>query len=31
MHSTADVLVVGASSFSMTYTYAEINGQPVHH
>ena len=25
------LLVVGASSFSMTYTYAEINGQPVHH
>jgi hypothetical protein len=29
MHSTADVLIVGASSFSMTYKYAEINGVPV--
>jgi hypothetical protein len=29
MQSTADVLVVGASSFSMTYRYAEINGKPV--
>jgi hypothetical protein len=29
MHSTADVLVVGASTFSMTYTYEEINGRPV--
>src|SRR4029077_9148371 len=26
MRSTADVLVVGASNFSMTYTYVEING-----
>jgi hypothetical protein len=31
MRSTADVLIVGASSFSMTYAYAEINGQPVPH
>ena len=29
MHSTADVLIVGASMFSMTYTYTEINGSPV--
>jgi hypothetical protein len=29
MRSTADVLVVGVSHFSMTYTYVEINGQPV--
>ena len=29
MTSAADVLVVGASSFSMDYTYSEINGQPV--
>ena len=29
MSSTADVLVVGASSFSMTYRYVEINGKPV--
>jgi hypothetical protein len=29
MRSTADVLVVGVSRFSMTYTYVEINGQPV--
>lgn len=29
MHSTADVLIVGASTFSMTYQYIEINGQPV--
>lgn len=29
MSSTADVLVVGASTFSMTYTYIEINGRPV--
>jgi hypothetical protein len=29
MHSTADVLVVGASSFSMTYIYTEINGRSV--
>jgi hypothetical protein len=30
MSSKADVLVVGASTFSMTYTYVEINGQQVH-
>ena len=29
MNSTADVLIVGTSTFSMTYDYAEINGQPV--
>jgi len=29
MQSTADVLIVGASSFSMTYRYTEINGRPV--
>jgi hypothetical protein len=29
MTSTADVLIVGASTFSMTYRYAEINGKPV--
>jgi hypothetical protein len=29
MRSTADVLVVGASSFEMTYEYAEINGRIV--
>ena len=29
MRSTADVLVSGESTFSMTYEYAEINGQPV--
>ncbi|PYR45678.1 MAG: hypothetical protein DMF89_24400 [Acidobacteria bacterium] len=29
MGSTADVLVVGASTFSMTYRYTEINGRPV--
>ena len=29
MTSTADVLIVGTSHFSMTYDYAEINGQPV--
>jgi hypothetical protein len=29
MRSTADVLVVGSSSFSMTYQYAEINGVSV--
>jgi hypothetical protein len=29
MRSTADVLVVGASNFSMTYRYTEINGAPV--
>jgi hypothetical protein len=29
MSSTADVLIVGASTFSMTYRYAEINGKPV--
>ncbi len=29
MRSTADVLLVGSSSFSMTYRYVEINGKPV--
>ena len=29
MHSTADVLIVGASDFSMTYRYSVINGSPV--
>ena len=29
MRSTADVLVTGESTFSMTYEYAEINGQPI--
>jgi hypothetical protein len=29
MQSTADVLVVGSSTFSMTYRYLEINGHPV--
>jgi hypothetical protein len=29
MQSTADVLIVGASNFSMTYTYLEINGHAV--
>jgi hypothetical protein len=29
MHSTADVLVVGSSMFSMTYRYTEINGVAV--
>lgn len=29
MRSTADVLIVGASSFSMTYHYEEINGRHV--
>jgi hypothetical protein len=29
MNSTADVMIVGTSTFSMTYDYAEINGQPV--
>ena len=29
MHSTADVLIVGASTFAMTYRYAEINGIAV--
>jgi hypothetical protein len=29
MQSTADVLIVGASSFSMTYRYSEINGKSV--
>ncbi len=27
MSSTADVLIVGASTFSMTYRYTEINGK----
>jgi len=30
MQSRADVLIVGDSSFSMTYEYAAINGHPVH-
>jgi len=30
MKSTADVLIVGASSFSMTYRYVEINGHMLH-
>jgi hypothetical protein len=29
MRSTADVLIVGVSSFAMTYRYTEINGAPV--
>jgi hypothetical protein len=29
MSSTADVLVVGASTFSMTYRYVEINGKQI--
>jgi hypothetical protein len=29
MKSTADVLIVGASSFSMDYKYSEINGKPI--
>ena len=29
MRSTADVLIVGASSFTMTYRYEEINGRMV--
>lgn len=29
MRSTADVLIVGASDFSMTYRYVEINGAPI--
>jgi hypothetical protein len=29
MSSTADVLIVGSSSFSMTYKYTEINGEMV--
>jgi len=29
MSSTADVLVVGASNFSMTYRYTHVNGSPV--
>ena len=29
MRSTADVLIVGASSFAMTYRYTEINGHSV--
>jgi hypothetical protein len=29
MSSTADVLIVGASTFSMTYQYTEINGKPI--
>ena len=29
MKSTADVLIVGSSSFSMDYKYVEINGKPI--
>src|SRR5207248_11675496 len=29
MKSTADVLIVGSSSFSMDYKYAEINGKTI--
>jgi len=29
MKSTADVLIVGKSEFSMDYKYAEINGKPI--
>src|SRR5580765_4889253 len=29
MKSTADVLIVGTSSFSMTYRYSQINGKPI--
>jgi hypothetical protein len=29
MKSTADVLIVGTSSFSMDYKYTEINGKPI--
>jgi len=29
MRSTADVLIVGASSFAMTYRYTEINGKTI--
>ena len=29
MSSTADVLIVGASTFSMTYRYTEINGKTI--
>jgi len=29
MESTADILLVGASTFSMTYRYLEVNGHPV--
>jgi hypothetical protein len=29
MRSTADVMIVGSSSFAMTYRYVEINGKPV--
>ena len=29
MRSTADVLIVGSSSFSMTYQYSQINGRAV--
>lgn len=30
MTSTANVLVAGRSTFSMTYTYTEVNGRAVH-
>jgi hypothetical protein len=29
MKSTADVLIVGSSTFSMDYKYSEINGRPI--
>ena len=29
MHSTADVLITGASEFSMSYEYLEINGRAI--
>ena len=29
MKSTADVLIVGSSSFAMDYKYSEINGKPI--
>ena len=29
MRSTADVLIVGASPFAMTYRYVEINGRAL--
>jgi hypothetical protein len=31
MESNAQVLLVGSGSFVMSYTYSEINGQPVSH
>jgi hypothetical protein len=29
MHSRAEVLMVGASTFSMFYDYVDVNGRPV--